>query len=131
MYKVRENKHRKASTFNPRGLLWLHLREERSPSRRKNKLMPRGDGPFKILEKVNDNTDNLELPRDIGVSTTFNVGGFTPYPNDEEDGDDLRQITIKKGRMKQVSCPLKSKRAHTSSSMLTSSIKRDLAHVLI
>ena len=52
--------------------------------------MPRGDGPFKILEKVNDNAYKLELPRGMGVSPTFNVGDLTPYLDDEEDGDDFR-----------------------------------------
>jgi len=54
--------------------------------------MPRGDGPFKVLEKVNDNAYKLELPGDMGVSPTFNVGDLTPYLEDDDDGDgdDLR-----------------------------------------
>jgi len=77
MYKARANKHCKAITFKPRDLVRLHLRKERFPSRR-NKLMPRGDGPFKVLETVNDNAYKLELPKDMGVSPTFNVGDRTP-----------------------------------------------------
>ena len=76
MYKARANKHRKAITFKPGDLVWLQLRKERFPSRRK------GDGPFKILEKVNDNAYKLELPRDMGISPTFNVGDLTPYLDD-------------------------------------------------
>jgi len=68
MYKARANKRRKAITFKPGDLVWIHLRNERFPSKRKNKLMPRSDGPFKVLEKVNDNAYKLELPRDMGVS---------------------------------------------------------------
>ena len=90
MYKARANKHRKAITFKPGDLVWIHLRKERFPSRRKNKLMPRSDGPFKVLERVNDNAYKLELPGDMGVSSTFNVGDLTPYLDDEEEGDDLR-----------------------------------------
>jgi len=52
--------------------------------------MPRRDGPFKILEKVNDNAHKLELPGDIGESPAFNVGALTPYLDDEENGDNLR-----------------------------------------
>jgi len=40
---------------------------------------------------VNDNTYKLELPNDIGVSPTFNVGDLTPYLEDEENSDDLRE----------------------------------------
>jgi len=52
--------------------------------------MPRSDGPFKVLEKVNDNSYKLELPGDMDVSSTFNVGDLTPYRKDKEDGDDLK-----------------------------------------
>jgi len=54
--------------------------------------MPRGDGSFKVLKKVNDNGYKLELSGDMGVSPTFNVGDLTPYLEDEDDGygDDLR-----------------------------------------
>ena len=50
MYKARANKHRKAITFKPEDLVWLHLTKGRFPSRRQNKLMPRRDGPFKDLK---------------------------------------------------------------------------------
>ena len=35
--------------------------------------MPRSYGPFKVLEKINDNAYKLELPADFGVSPTFNI----------------------------------------------------------
>ena len=54
-YKARANKHRKHLKFSPGDLVYLHLRKEKFPSRRKNKLMARGDGPFKIIEEVGDN----------------------------------------------------------------------------
>jgi hypothetical protein len=31
------------------------------------------DGPFKILEKINDNTYKLELHPEFGVSPTLNI----------------------------------------------------------
>jgi len=37
------------------------LRKQRLPSKRKNKLMPRDEGPFKVLEKVNDNAYKVDL----------------------------------------------------------------------
>ena len=48
------------------------------PSQRRNKLMPRGNCLFKVLEKVKDNAYKLELPGDMGVSPTFNVSDLTP-----------------------------------------------------
>jgi len=37
------------------------------------KLMPIGDGPFQILEKLNDNAYKVNLPSDYNVSVTFNI----------------------------------------------------------
>ena len=33
----------------------------------------------------------------MGVSSTFNVGDLTPYLEDEEDSDDLRENHIQEG----------------------------------
>jgi hypothetical protein len=38
--------------------------------------MFRADGPFKILEKINDNGHKLELPSEFGVSPTFNISNL-------------------------------------------------------
>jgi hypothetical protein len=54
-------------------LVWLHLRKEQFSDLRKSKLMFRADGPFKILEKINDNAYKLELSPEFGVSPTFNI----------------------------------------------------------
>jgi len=59
--------------------------------------MPRSDGPFKVLKKVNDNAYKLELPGDIGGSSTFNVGDLPPYLENEEGGHDLRENHIQEG----------------------------------
>jgi hypothetical protein len=52
-YKISGDKGRKQLYFEPGDLVWLHLRKERFPDLRKSKLMPRVDGPFKVLEKIN------------------------------------------------------------------------------
>jgi hypothetical protein len=82
-YSSYKNKGRKHLTFEPGDLVWLHLRKDRFPELRKSKLMPRADGPFKILEKINDNAYKLELPADFGVSPTFNVADLKPYLGEE------------------------------------------------
>ncbi|XP_073363152.1 uncharacterized protein [Aegilops tauschii subsp. strangulata] len=65
-YKLAGDKGRKHVVFAPGDLVWLHLRKDRFPDLRKSKLMPRADGPFKVLEKINDNAYKLELPADFG-----------------------------------------------------------------
>jgi len=39
-YEAQANKHRRKIVFQPGDLVWIHLRKERFPSKRKNKLMP-------------------------------------------------------------------------------------------
>jgi hypothetical protein len=41
--------------------------------------MPRADGPFRVLEKINENAYKLDLPIDFGVSPAFNIADFNPY----------------------------------------------------
>jgi len=48
----------------------------------KSKLMPWADGPFEIIEWINDNCYKVDLPGDYGVSATFNVADLSPYSND-------------------------------------------------
>ena len=58
--------------------------------------MPRADGPFKILEKINDNAYKLELPPEFGVSPTFNISDLKPYLG-EEDVLESRATPIQEG----------------------------------
>ena len=82
-YTAQANKHKREKLFKPGDLVWIHLRKERFPTKRKTKLMPRADGPFEILEKINDNAYKVELPGDYGVSATFNVADLSPYEADD------------------------------------------------
>ncbi|WVZ70655.1 hypothetical protein U9M48_019299 [Paspalum notatum var. saurae] len=52
---------------------------------KKSKLMPRADGPFKTIEKINDNAYKLELPPMFGVSPTFNIADLKPYLGEEDE----------------------------------------------
>jgi len=45
--------------------------------------MPRVDGAFEILERVNDNAYKVNFSEDYGVSATFNVAYFKPYVEDD------------------------------------------------
>lgn len=64
---------------------------------KKSNLSPRGDGPFRVLEKINNNAYKLELPGELNISPTFNITDLVPYYADEsilrsepcrEGGDD-------------------------------------------
>jgi hypothetical protein len=70
--------------FEQGDLVWVHLRKDRFPAQRKSKLQPRADGPFKVLERINDNAYKIDLPSEYGVSTTFNVADLSPYHGMEE-----------------------------------------------
>jgi hypothetical protein len=85
-YKVGGDKGRKHVVFEVGDLVWLHLRKDRFPDLRKSKLMPRADGPFRVLEKINDNAYKLELPAYFGsVSPTFNIADLKPYIGEEDE----------------------------------------------
>ncbi|GKU97098.1 hypothetical protein SLEP1_g10278 [Rubroshorea leprosula] len=56
----------------------------RFPNRPNVKLSPRADGPFKIVEKINDNAYKIKLQGDYGVSATFNVVDLSPYYEEHE-----------------------------------------------
>ena len=78
-YKQKANKNRPHLEFKPSDLVWLYLRKERFPLRKKNKLMARGDGPYKVVQKVGENAYKLELPGDMHIFAAFSVGDLTPY----------------------------------------------------
>ena len=71
--------------------------------RKKSKLLSRGDGPFQVLELINDNAYKLDLPGAYNVSTTFNVSYLSPFdvgddlrtnPLQEEGNDEIKDKTI-------------------------------------
>ena len=78
-YVRQANKHRKEVLFEPGDLVWVHLRKDRFPTLRQSKLQPRADGPFRVLEKLNDNAYRIELPDHYGVHPAFNVADLTPF----------------------------------------------------
>jgi hypothetical protein len=73
------------------------LRKERFPNLRNSKLMPRADGPFKVLEKINENAYKLDLPAYFGVSPTFNIADLKPYLG-EEDELESRMTQMQEGQ---------------------------------
>ena len=78
-YIKQANKGRRKLVFEPGDWVWLHMRKERFPAQRRFKLLPRGDGPFQVLERINDNAYRLDLPGEYNVSATFNVADFESF----------------------------------------------------
>jgi hypothetical protein len=78
------NKGRRHFIFEPGDWVWVHMRKERFLAHRRTKSYPRGDEPFQILEKINDNAYKVDL---LGkYNATFNISD--PFPFDA--GDDSR-----------------------------------------
>jgi len=63
------NKHRKEVLFEPGDLVWIHLHKDRFPDKRKSKLIPRGDGPFRVLVKINDNAYKIDFQQIMAGAT--------------------------------------------------------------
>ena len=84
-YRIAGSQGRREVKLEPGDLVWLHLRKDRFPDLRKSKLMPRAAGPYKILEKINDNAYKLELPSEFGISPTFNISDLKPYLGEEDE----------------------------------------------
>ncbi|GJR48441.1 RNA-directed DNA polymerase [Tanacetum coccineum] len=83
-YQARANKHRRKVVFQEGDLLWVFLWRERFPQRRFFKLQPRYDGPFRVLQRINDNAYKINLPGHYSVSATFNVADLSPYTKGDE-----------------------------------------------
>ncbi|KAL6210514.1 hypothetical protein ACLB2K_015746 [Fragaria x ananassa] len=82
-YEAQANKHRKPAIFKEGDLVWIHLRKERFPRGRYGKLKPRADGPFKVIQCINDNAYKIDLPGNYGVQATFNVADLSLYCEDD------------------------------------------------
>lgn len=61
------------------------MRKKSFPLQRKSKLQPRGDGPFQVLETINENAYKIDLPCNYNVSVTFNVSDLSPFDVGDEE----------------------------------------------
>ena len=79
--------------------------QDRFSQERNSKLKPRGDGPFKVLKRINDNAYVIDIPTDkYLVSNTFNVSDLSPYHGDEDIAE-TRTSHFQGGEMMQPDLP--------------------------
>ena len=91
------------SFFEPGDWVWVHMRKERFLIRRWSKLHPKGDGPFQVFARINDNTYKLDLLDKYNISAIFNAPDLSPFDvgdnsrtnSFEEGGNDENQQALK------------------------------------
>jgi hypothetical protein len=80
------------------------MRKERFLACRRSKLHPRGDGPFQVLARINNNAYKLDLLGEYNISATFNVYDLSPFdigddsrtnPFEERGNDENQQASLK------------------------------------
>jgi hypothetical protein len=113
------NKGQRRVIFEPGDWVWVHMRKERFPAHRKTKLHPRGDGPFQILEKINDNAHKVDLG-EYKVYATFTVSDLSPFdvgqdsrsnPSEERGNDGNQSGPILKDPLQVPDGPITRSRA--------------------
>jgi hypothetical protein len=92
-YKCRADQHRREIQFEFGDLILAHLRMERFPRGRYNKLKMKNIGPCKVLKKFGENAYEIELLDGIGISSIFNISDLYPY-RVEEVGEDSEQTEV-------------------------------------
>ncbi|KAG8472928.1 hypothetical protein CXB51_034787 [Gossypium anomalum] len=78
-YVQQANKGRKRVIFELGDWVWVHMCKERFPAQRRSKLLPRGDGPFQVLELINENSYKLDLLGEYNISASFIVSDLSPF----------------------------------------------------
>ncbi|GJS54906.1 RNA-directed DNA polymerase [Tanacetum coccineum] len=96
-YKEHADKRCKHVLYQEGDLVWIHLHKDRFPAGHFRKLKPRGDSPFRVLKKINDNAYKIELPGHYNVYATFNVADLSPYKGDSDDEPDSRSSLFQEG----------------------------------
>ena len=83
-YTKQANKRRREVVFELGDWVWLHMHKERFLEHRISKLLPRGDGPFQVIKRINNNTYQLDLHGEYNISATFNVADLSPFIADTD-----------------------------------------------
>ena len=96
MYKANADKHRRYKSFTEGDLVMVHLRRERLPIGEYNKLKQKKIGPFYILQKINDNAYDVDLPGSYAISK-INIQDLHEYHSPNQYLDQLEDELISRG----------------------------------
>lgn len=66
-------------------LVMVHLRPERFPKEKHQKLHSRSAGLYKVLKMIVSNAYVLEFPEDFNISSIFNDENLSIYHDHHED----------------------------------------------
>jgi hypothetical protein len=96
-HKHRADQHRRKIGFEVGDKFLAHLRKERFLRGIYNKLKLKKIGPCKILRRFGENSYDLELSKDVGISPIFNIADLYLYREYGTKGDeDQRKIQWEK-----------------------------------
>ena len=108
--------------------MWIHLRKDRFPKYRQNKLLPRADGPFKIQKNIGDNAYKIPLPHTYGISDTFNIGDLSKYEGNTELGTILLEERENDPNMDQTRAKTSQEaKTHQPTELRTTDLHSDLS----
>jgi hypothetical protein len=84
-YKLQTDKHRRKVELKLGDVVLIRIRPDHFPNGVFQKLHQCQVGPFKILQRLGQNTYLLELPLDLHISLIFNVEDLTAYEGNLDD----------------------------------------------
>ena len=97
-YKEAANKKRHEKIFNEIDSVLVYLWKERFLASTYDKLKVKKYKPFHMIKKINNNAYVVELPPDMGISSTFNVANlYEYYPQDELNSGNSRSSYFQVG----------------------------------
>ena len=78
-YKLRADLHRRYNEFNVRDYVMIRIKPRRFPLGTNRELHVRSAWPFKVLQRVGPYAYVLDLPREFGINSTFNIKDLVAY----------------------------------------------------